>query len=107
MSTLLEMAESLRQQEESFEIQYTESTVWVNSADGSCVGRFSLKFGIDIHTSVSEQMKGAPQCLYCTHEPPTWNDWLDFRRLIKQHFNLEVPIHIITFKGKRHGKSIC
>ena len=42
-------------------------TVWVHSADGSTVGRFSKRFGLDVHRTVTEQLQGASQCLHCTH----------------------------------------
>lgn len=42
-------------------------TVWVNNSSGDCIARFG-SLGIDIHTSVEEQLKGASQCLFCTHE---------------------------------------
>lgn len=45
------------------------STVWINSADGSCIGRFSKRFGLDVHRTLTEQMAGGSQCLHCTHEP--------------------------------------
>jgi hypothetical protein len=35
-----------------------KNTVWVNSADGSCLARFSIRFGMDIHRSAPEQMYG-------------------------------------------------
>ena len=35
--------------------------VWVHASDGSTVGRFG-RMGIDIHTSVTEQMNGAGHC---------------------------------------------
>ena len=35
-------------------------TVWVHA-----VGRFSLQFGMDAHTTITEQLAGAAQCLHC------------------------------------------
>ena len=34
-------------------------TVWVHALDGSTVGRFSTLFGMDAHTSITEQLAGA------------------------------------------------
>ncbi len=45
-------------------------TVWVHVMDGSTVERFSKRFGLDVHTTVTEQIAGASQCLHCTHETP-------------------------------------
>lgn len=53
-------------------------TVWLNAADGSCVGRFS-RFGVDLHRTVSEQMAGLPECLDCTHECPGPAEWKRFQ----------------------------
>lgn len=73
-------------------------TVWVHSEkDGSTVGRFSKTFGMDVHHPVSEQLLGKPQCLSCTHEKPTREVWLEFCRLMKVHFNKDVPEDLLTF----------
>ena len=73
------------------------TTVWVHALDGSTVGRFSKRFGLDIHTTVTQQMEGAAQCLYCTHAPPTLNDWRTFCELIAQHYGIEVRPSLIQF----------
>lgn len=75
----------------------TKDRVWINAADGSCIGRFSKRFGIDVHTTLSEQLDGAPQCLYCTHHPATEADWQDFRRAMKQHHGVIIPDTLISF----------
>lgn len=55
----------------SYEIQYSDNRekLWVHSSSGETVGRFDRRFGMDIHTTIEEQMNGASQCLLCTHEP--------------------------------------
>jgi len=63
-------------------------TVWVNSFDGS-LGRFS-RFGVDVHTLITAQMNGAPQCLACTHERPNLADWRRFQTLMRQYYNVRV-----------------
>lgn len=73
-------------------------TVWVHSADGSCIGRFSKKFGIDVHTSVSAQMAGEGQCLHCTHEPAGQAAWSDFRAQIKTHYRIDIPDDLVSWK---------
>lgn len=65
--------------------------VWVHASDGSTVGRFDARFGIDIHTTVSEQLAGANQCLMCTHSPATEADWQFFRQWAGDHWNLAIP----------------
>jgi len=65
-------------------------TVWINSGiDGSSIARFG-KNGIDIHTSFSAQRDGAAECLHCTHEPVTAEDWETFKREVKCHHDVLV-----------------
>lgn len=70
-------------------------TVWVHARDGSTVGRFSKSFGVDVHRTMTEQMKGAGECLSCTHEPPAEVDWARFVALIKEHYGIVVPLDAI------------
>lgn len=72
-------------------------TVWVTGDDGSCIGRFSKRFGIDVHRTVTDQMAGADQCLHCTHEPAGEGAWKLFRQLVRQHFGIDVPMETIVF----------
>lgn len=71
--------------------------VWVTAADGSCVGRFDKRAGIDVHRTVSEQMAGQAQCLYCTHTPAGPADWAAFRQQVLAHHGIDVPSDFITF----------
>ncbi|MCQ8279836.1 hypothetical protein NFI95_15435 [Acetobacteraceae bacterium KSS8] len=64
-------------------------TVWVHASDGSCVGRFS-RFGIDLHTTITEQMNGASECLDCTHEKPGLVEWRRFQRGTLDHYGIMV-----------------
>ena len=73
-------------------------TVWVHALDGSTVGRFSKTFGIDAHTTATQQLQGASQCLHCTHEPPTHADWLTFCRLMQEHHGIAVDENLIRFE---------
>lgn len=74
-------------------VQFSENgqTVWVHADDGSTVGRFDWRFGIDIHNTVTDQIAGAPQCRHCTHAPAKPQDWDDFRRRIATYFGIHVP----------------
>lgn len=65
-------------------------TVWVHAMDGSTVGRFDWRFGMDVHTTVKEQLSGSSQCLHCTHTAPTEADWQHFRQLIWQKYGTYV-----------------
>lgn len=64
-------------------------TVWVNAADGECVGRFS-KFGIDVHQTARRQWQGEGECLYCTHEPPDSEGWNIFQREMLHHHGVDI-----------------
>lgn len=65
--------------------------VWVHASDGSTVGRFDVRFGIDIHNTVTEQMEGKSQCLHCTHETPGKAEWAMFREHAQKHWGIDVP----------------
>ncbi|ABO59844.1 conserved hypothetical protein (plasmid) [Burkholderia vietnamiensis G4] len=71
--------------------------VWVNSADGSCIGRFSKRFGIDVHRTLTDQMNGADQCLYCTHGAAGADAWEQFRSAMKCHHGIDVPTDTLSF----------
>lgn len=81
------------------QIQVNElgNTVWVHASDGSTVGRFSKRFGMDVHNTVSDQLAGSPQCLHCTHEPANQEEWRLFCELMKTHYAIEVPENLISF----------
>lgn len=68
-----------------------EQTVWVHALDGSTVGRFDWRFGVDVHSTIADQLAGRGQCLHCTHTPPSQSDWDDFRQLMWQHHGAYVP----------------
>lgn len=87
------------QLEEQIEVSPDGKTVWVHALDGSTVGRFSKVFGMDIHTSITEQMSGAPQCLHCTHSRPTKQDWLEFCHLLNQHYSIKIAHDLIDFEN--------
>lgn len=82
-----------------FDIQLANDgrTVWVTAADGSCVGRFSKTFGLDVHTTVTEQMSGKAQCLYCTHAPAGRREWSVFRAKVLEHHQIDVPADFIRW----------
>lgn len=71
------------------------ATVWVHALDGSTVGRFSKQFGLDVHTTASQQMSGAAQCLHCTHVKPLQADWIKFCELMLLHHAIKVDQAII------------
>ncbi|HDR9473291.1 hypothetical protein [Burkholderia multivorans] len=81
----------------SIDVSALGDTVWVTGDDGSCVGRFSKRFGIDVHRTVTEQMAGADQCLHCTHEAAGVVEWQEFRKAIRRHYGIEVPADAIRF----------
>lgn len=80
---------------EQVQVSADQSTVWVHALDGSTVGRFSKRFGLDVHTTATQQMQGAAQCLHCTHVPATAEDWQLFCELMLQHHGIEVDSTLI------------
>lgn len=75
-----------------YEVQLSASrdAVWVHASDGSTVGRFG-KMGIDIHSSVTDQMNGASQCDLCTHGLVTAQDWATFRKEASARWGVKIP----------------
>lgn len=72
--------------------------VWINSGvDGSCIGRFSKRAGMDVHRSGTDQMQGKGECLHCTHGEASKGDWLLFIRLMKQHYNVTIKPEALSF----------
>lgn len=65
--------------------------------DGSTVGRFSKRSGMDVHTTFCQQLAGADQCLHCTHEKATEADWLEFCALMWKHHHIDVDRGLISF----------
>jgi len=59
-----------------FEIVYGHRAVWINDATG-CLGRLGVH-GIDVHSTIENQVAGAPQCLFCTHGTVGPTDWPKF-----------------------------
>lgn len=83
--------------EHQVQVSEDRATIWVHALDGSTVGRFSKTFGMDVHTTITEQLSGAVQCLHCTHEKPTEDDWFEFCNLMKQHYGIEVNKSLLQF----------
>lgn len=81
---------------DQIQVSGDRSTVWVHGPDGSTVGRFSTRFGMDVHTTVAQQMQGASQCLHCTHFAPKHADWLRFCSLMWDHYGIVVPPDILS-----------
>lgn len=76
-----------------YELQLAENrnSVWIHSlVDGSTVGRFGM-FGIDLHTTLTEQREGASECRLCTHGRTTPSDWALFREKAMEWWGVEVP----------------
>lgn len=80
------------------QVSQDRKTVWVHAKDGSTVGRFSKTFGMDVHTTITEQLKGAGQCLHCTHEPPGQAEWDKFCDLMLKHYEITVDRSALSFE---------
>ena len=82
---------------EQVQVSADGNTVWVHVMDGSTVGRFSRRFGLDVHATVTQQLAGASQCLHCTHSPPSHGDWRLFCSLMLQHHGIAVDEGLMRF----------
>ncbi|WP_260426329.1 MULTISPECIES: hypothetical protein [unclassified Burkholderia] len=81
----------------SIDVSTAGDTVWVTGHDGSCVGRFSKRFGVDVHRTITEQLAGADQCLHCTHEAAGTEEWRAFRDAVLMRHEIDVPVDTIRF----------
>ena len=71
-------------------------TVWVNSGvDGSCIGRFSKTFAVDVHISASDQLGGKGECLFCTNGAPDKALWDRFRAEMLRHPGVDIAEYLI------------
>jgi len=68
--------------------------VWINGQDGSCLARFNPNKGIDLHNSVTEQMQGAPECRFCTHEKAYLPDWELFMSKVDEYWGITICAEI-------------
>lgn len=71
--------------------------LWVNGPDGSSLGRFSRRFGIDVHTPAAVQLAGGKECLCCTHAPAGAAEWALFRQAMHEHHGIELDEGLMTF----------
>lgn len=83
----------------SYQVQVSSDggTLWVNGPDGSAVGRFAKRFGIDVHRSGTEQVRGLGECLFCTHVPPGEAEWRQFIDAMREHYGLKIDRALIGF----------
>ena len=74
-----------------YEVQIAKNckAIWVHCSDGSTVGRFGT-MGIDIHTSLIEQLNGAPQCRLCIHGESTLKDLRLFIEKAKEYWHVTI-----------------
>lgn len=87
------------------EIHSDGRTVWVNGADGCCLGRFSWA-GIDIRRDAAAQMATGDQCLECKAGPTTAEDWTAFQAGMRTYYNIPVPdLHKPKFLQKQRGNA--
>jgi hypothetical protein len=64
--------------------------VWVNSAQGMCIGRFSAG-GVDIHLDYEEQLAQGKECLECfVRTPDAQSDWQRFVVGMQHHYGVQV-----------------
>lgn len=74
------------------------ATVWVNGPDGSCIGRFSKRFGIDVHHTGTRQAEEGAECIYCTHAPAGQTEWDTFRAKMLEAHAVELDPQVVDFE---------
>ena len=79
------------------QVSNDRGTLWVHAPDGSTVGRFSKRFGIDVHKTFAEQLDGAKPCLHCTHAAAGPEEWQAFRRAMHDYHGVLLDIDTLTF----------
>ena len=72
------------------EIETDNTTVWVNSKNGMCIGRFGPR-GVDVHHQAETQITKGLSCLDCTHTKPTLKDWHRFQNAMLVHHHILIP----------------
>lgn len=75
---------------DEYELQIGIDTIWVHSPNGYTVGRFSQRFGVDIHREGIDNLNQS-ECLHCTHKKPSKEDWDFFRGYANEKWNLPIP----------------
>lgn len=74
-----------------------KTRLWVNADDGSCVARFSKRFGSDLHRTGSEIMAGSSECLHCTHGVASVEVWNDFRARLQAAYRVSLPENTLSY----------
>lgn len=84
----------------NYEVQYSveKTKLWIHSSSGETVGRYDVRFGMDIHNSLEEQMNGKAQCLHCTHGKSNWENF----ELFCEKANLLWGVNIDKSEIMRH-----
>lgn len=72
------------------QIALCRDAIWIHASDGSTVGRFG-RMGVDLHNTVSEQMRGMPECRLCTHGKPGRKEWDLFREKSLEWWGVVIP----------------
>jgi len=92
----------------TYEVQYSvnREKLWVHCSTGETVGRFDTRFGMDIHTTISEQSSGAGQCLHCTHGKPNKEDFELFCEKAKAIFYRD-PDSSLCLVFRQYRLAVC
>lgn len=76
----------------AFEAASNGSTLWINGADGACIGRFTARH-VEIHRGFAAQMAGEGECLDCFDRTDDFEaDWARFVHGMVMFHNVIVPL---------------
>lgn len=83
----------------TYEVQYSENKekLWVHCSTGETVARYDTRFGMDIHTTIQEQMNGKDQCLMCTHGKSNKKEFDSFCEKVKELWGVIIDKSKIEF----------
>jgi len=83
-----------------YEVQYSENIekLWIHCSTGETVARYDTRFGMDIHTTIQEQLDGKGQCLMCTHGKSNPKEFEQFCIKVKDLWGVIIDKNKITFE---------
>jgi len=82
-----------------YEIQYSlnKEKLWIHCSTGETVARYDTRFGMDIHATIDEQLKGGEQCLLCTHGKSNPEEFQTFCDKVKELWDVVIDKDEIVF----------
>lgn len=82
-----------------YQVQYScdKLRIWVHCSSGETVARYDTRFGMDIHTTIKQQMDGENQCLMCSHGKSNLDEFNKFCDKVKELWGVKIDKTQIEF----------